>query len=47
VIYPPKYRPGNNGTLSARKRSSHFHSLSEDEIAGMEQAVQAVYGIGK
>ncbi len=34
----------NNGKLSARKHSSHFHSLSEGEITRMEQAVQAAYG---
>ena len=34
----------NNGRLSARKRVSHFDSLSEDEIARMEQAVQSAYG---
>ena len=34
----------NNGRLSARKRASHFHSLSEDEIVGMEQAIQSAYG---
>lgn len=34
----------NNGKLSLRKRSSHFNSLSEDEIARMEQAIQSVYG---
>lgn len=34
----------NNGILSERKRSSYFHYLSEDEIARMEQAVQAAYG---
>jgi len=32
----------NNGRLSARKRASHFDSLSEDEIARMEQAIQSV-----
>lgn len=36
----------NNGKLSLRKRSSHFHSLSDDEIARMEQAMQAAYGSG-
>ena len=36
----------NNGKLSARKRSSHFYSLSDDEIARMEQAMQAAYGSG-
>jgi len=34
----------NNGRLSARKRASHFDSLSEHEIARMEQAVQSAYG---
>ena len=34
----------NNGRLSARKRASHFDILSEEEITGMEQAVQSAYG---
>ncbi|GAH88285.1 unnamed protein product, partial [marine sediment metagenome] len=34
----------NNGRLSSRKRASHFDSLSEDEIAHMEQAIQSAYG---
>jgi hypothetical protein len=34
----------NNGRLSARKRSDHFHFLSDDEIARMEQAVRMAYG---
>jgi hypothetical protein len=34
----------NNGRLSARKRASHFESLSEDEIARMEQVIQSAYG---
>ncbi len=34
----------NNGRLSARKRSSHFDFLSEQEITIMEEAVQAAYG---
>ena len=34
----------NNGRLSARKRSSQFDFLSDDEIARMEQAIQAAYG---
>ena len=34
----------NNGRLSARKRASHFHFLSEDEIVRMEQAIQSAYG---
>jgi hypothetical protein len=34
----------NNGHLSARKRNSHFDTLSNEEIARMEQAVQSAYG---
>ena len=34
----------NNGRLSARKRASHFDSLSDEEIARMEQSVQSAYG---
>lgn len=34
----------NNGRLSARKRTSLFGFLSDDEIVRMEQAVQAAYG---
>jgi len=34
----------NNGRLSARKRTSHFDFLSDEEIARMEQAVLAAYG---
>ena len=34
----------NNGRLSARKRTSHFDFLSDEEIALMEQAVQSAYG---
>lgn len=33
----------NNGRLSARKRSSHFEMLTDDEVQGMEDAVQAAY----
>lgn len=33
----------NNGRVSERKRASHFDFLSDDEIAGMEQAVQTAY----
>ncbi len=33
----------NNGRLSARKRTSHFGVLSDEEIARMEQAVQSAY----
>jgi hypothetical protein len=34
----------NHGRLSARKRASHFDFLSDEEIARMEQAMQAAYG---
>jgi len=34
----------NNGQLSARKRTSHFDFLSDEEIVRMEQVVQSVYG---
>lgn len=34
----------NNGRLSARKCKSHFDTLSTEEIARMEQAVQSAYG---
>ncbi len=34
----------NNGRLSARKRASHFSSLSEREIERMEEAVRSSYG---
>lgn len=37
----------NHGRLSDRKRSSHFAALTADEIARMEQAVQAAYGTGE
>ncbi len=37
----------NHGQLSARKRASHFDALTDDEIALMEQAVQAAYSIGE
>ncbi len=30
----------NNGRLSARKRESHFGLLTDDELAGMENAVR-------
>lgn len=33
----------NNGRLSSRKRESHFHFLTNDELAGMEDAVRAGY----
>ena len=32
----------NNGRLSSQKRANHFGSLSGDEIARMEQAIQSV-----
>lgn len=35
----------NHGRLSGTKRLSHFAGLSDDEVAGMEGAVQAAYGI--
>ena len=34
----------NSGRLSARKRTSHFDFLSDEEVARMEQAVQSAYG---
>ncbi len=34
----------NNGRISARKRSSHFGFLSDEEIASLEQAVQPADG---
>ncbi len=34
----------NNGRLSARKRTSHFGSLADEEISRMEQSVQSAYG---
>jgi len=34
----------NNGRLSAQKRGSHFDFLSDEEVAGMEQAVLSAYG---
>jgi len=33
----------NNGRLSAQNRINHFDFLSDEEIAGMEQAVQTAY----
>jgi hypothetical protein len=33
----------HNGRLSARKRSSHFDNLTDDEIRRMEDAVRAAY----
>lgn len=34
----------NNGRLSARKRSSHFDYLSDEEIAHIELAVESAFG---
>ena len=34
----------NNGRLSARKRTSHFNFLSDEEITSLEQSVQSAYG---
>jgi hypothetical protein len=34
----------NNGLLSPRKRASHFDSLSEGEIAHVEQVIQSAFG---
>jgi len=34
----------NNGRLSARKRSNQFDFLSDEEVVGMEQAIQTAYG---
>lgn len=34
----------NNGRLSARKRSNQFGFLSDEEVGGMEKAIQAAYG---
>ena len=33
----------NSGRLSARKRSAHFHFLSDEELTAMEQAVRSGY----
>ena len=35
----------NNGRLSARKRASHFDSLTDPEIASLEDAVSSSYAI--
>lgn len=34
----------NNGRLSTRKRADHFDFLSDEEVARMEQALQAASG---
>lgn len=36
----------NNGRLSARKRESHFESLSDAEVTRMEEAIRSAYGNG-
>ena len=36
----------NGGRLAARKRTSHFDRLSDEEVASMERAVQAAEGEG-
>ena len=35
----------NRGRLSERKRSSHFETLSDEEIIRLEQAVRSAYGL--
>jgi len=35
----------NSGTLSTRKRSTHFEFLTDDELLAMEQAVKEGYGL--
>ncbi|MDZ7583099.1 MAG: Fic family protein [Deltaproteobacteria bacterium] len=42
-----RYCLQNNGRLSAKKRTSHFEFLSDEEITRMEQAVQTAYGAGR
>jgi len=34
----------NHGRLSARKRTSHFEFLSDEEVTRMEKAIQSAYG---
>jgi len=34
----------NSGRLSARKRTSHFDFLSDEEVVRMEQVIQSTYG---
>lgn len=34
----------NNGRLSARKHSSQFDALTDEEVTAMEKAIQAAYG---
>ncbi|PID41936.1 MAG: hypothetical protein CSA52_00360 [Gammaproteobacteria bacterium] len=33
----------NNGSLSSRKRASHFDFLTDEEVSAMEQAVKDGY----
>lgn len=35
----------NGGVLSARKRAAHFDMLDDDEVARMEEAVRAAFGV--
>ncbi|MGI6495276.1 MAG: Fic family protein [Kiritimatiellia bacterium] len=37
----------NNGRLSARKRTSHFEFLSDEEAARMEKSIRSAYGHGE
>jgi hypothetical protein len=37
----------NNGRLSARKRTSHFEFLSDEEVTRMEEAIRSAYGKGE
>ncbi len=37
----------NNGRLSARKRTSHFEFLSDEEVARMEKSIRSAYGHGE
>ncbi len=37
----------NHGQLSARKRASHFATLTDNEITRMEQVIQVTYGQSK
>lgn len=37
----------NNGRLSARKRTSHFEFLSDEEVTRMEEAIRSAYGNGE
>ena len=37
----------NNGRLSARKRTSHFEFLSDEEVTRMEKSIRSAYGNGE